>query len=227
MPQDLQNKTPARELCLMTGVCATAMHDMLNVLAVVEEHAGLMGDLLRLNKKLDAQTRTRFEGIAKAIQEQVARGSALAEAVKRYGALLEGEEPSAPCLPMLRQLLHLARRRARARRLVLELDECKAPERAGVCASELAFMCLESLEVCLVAAPKGASVLLRPLHEQGALVLEWSWNIEAGETAPLDAVDAAFKERLPGFRVACQEQGGRLVCRIALLTQDCPCNHTL
>ncbi|GAB7081433.1 hypothetical protein [Megalodesulfovibrio paquesii] len=218
----------------MTGVSATAMHDMLNVLAVIEENAGLMHDLLRLaakEKKLDPHTKTRFESIAAAIQEQVARGGALAEAVKRYGALLECEEESAPCLPMLRQLLQLARRRARSKRLVLEMDECKAPERAGVSASELAFMCLESMEVCLVVAPRGANVLLRPSLAGGALVLEWSWNTDAGDALPLDAVDAAFKERLPGFRVTCEDvprsDGRRRVCRVELLRQGCPCNCTL
>ncbi|AGW12450.1 hypothetical protein [Megalodesulfovibrio gigas] len=231
MPQDLPNSTAGddacRELRLMTGVCATAMHDMLNVLAAVQENAGLLADLLRLDKKLDANTKARFAGIATTIQDQVALGSALAEAVKRYGALLEAQESGASCLPMLRQLMQLARRRARARRLVFEMDERKAPERAGVSARELAFACLEGMEACLAAAPAGATVLVRPYHSAGALAVEWSWKHAPEGALPLHAVDAAFRDRLPGFQVTCQDRGGQRVCCVSVPTCDASCHCTM
>ena len=240
MPQASPHSSPnglaCRDLRLMTGASATAMHDMLNVLAAVQQNAGLLADLLRLNTTLEPKTRARFDAIATAIQDQVALGSALAEALKRYGALLEAHDPrepgepggpGVPCLPLLRQLLQLARRRARARRLTFEMDERKAPERAGVSACDLAFACQEGLEACLAAAPAGATVLVRPCCAAGSLEVEWSWKHAPEGGLPLHAVDAAFRDRLPGFQVSCQDQGGRQTCRILIPTPDAPCPCTM
>lgn len=108
-------------------VSATAMHDMLNVLAGITETVGLMEDLL-CRCKLDAATlQARFKTMVPAMRQQVAKGVVLAESLNRLGHLMADADGPADAAGLARLLVALTSRRARMRKISAHVEETGAP----------------------------------------------------------------------------------------------------
>jgi hypothetical protein len=73
----------AREARFMGTVTAVTMHEMQNILAIIRESAGLMGDILKVNSRLDFKHRPNMERTVEHIATQVDRGKRLLEATSR------------------------------------------------------------------------------------------------------------------------------------------------
>ncbi|NLY40906.1 MAG: hypothetical protein GX055_04705 [Desulfovibrionales bacterium] len=73
----------ATEARFMGKVTAMTMHEMQNILAIIRESAGLMGDILRINAKIDFKHRPNMERTLDHISTQVERGKKLLEATSR------------------------------------------------------------------------------------------------------------------------------------------------
>jgi signal transduction histidine kinase len=72
-----------REARFMGTVTAMAMHDMQNVLAIIRESAGLVGDLLEINKSTPFKHRDALERAVGHITRHVERGKGILEAMGR------------------------------------------------------------------------------------------------------------------------------------------------
>lgn len=73
----------AREARFMGAVTALTMHEMQNILAIIRESAGLMGDILKVNAKVDFKHRPNMERTLEHITSHVQRGKGLLEATSR------------------------------------------------------------------------------------------------------------------------------------------------
>ena len=73
----------AKEARFMGTVTAVTMHEMQNILAIIRESAGLMGDILKVNSRLDFKHRPNMERTVEHIATQVDRGKKLLEATSR------------------------------------------------------------------------------------------------------------------------------------------------
>ena len=85
----------AQEARFMGAVTALSMHEMQNILAIIRESAGLMGDILKVNAKVDFKHRPNMERTLEHISSHVDRGKGLLEATSRLAHspdddLLEG-----------------------------------------------------------------------------------------------------------------------------------------
>jgi hypothetical protein len=73
----------APEARFMGAVTALSMHEMQNILAIIRESAGLMGDILKVNAKVDFKHRPNMERTLEHITSHVDRGKGLLEATSR------------------------------------------------------------------------------------------------------------------------------------------------
>lgn len=73
----------AQEARFMGSVTALTMHEMQNVLAIIRESAGLMGDILKVNSRVDFKHRPNMERTLENIASHVDRGKNLLEATSR------------------------------------------------------------------------------------------------------------------------------------------------
>jgi hypothetical protein len=85
----------AQEARFMGAVTALSMHEMQNILAIIRESAGLMGDILKVNARVDFKHRSNMERTLEHISSHVDRGKGLLEATSRLAHspdddLLEG-----------------------------------------------------------------------------------------------------------------------------------------
>ena len=67
----------------MGAVTALTMHEMQNILAIIRESAGLMGDILKVNARVDFKHRPNMERTLEHIASHVDRGKGLLEATSR------------------------------------------------------------------------------------------------------------------------------------------------
>jgi hypothetical protein len=73
----------AQEARFMGAVTALTMHEMQNILAIIRESAGLMGDILKVNARVDFKHRPNMERTLEHISSHVDRGKGLLEATSR------------------------------------------------------------------------------------------------------------------------------------------------
>ncbi len=116
---------PSREILFMGSVTALTMHEMQNVLAIIRESAGLMGDILRINASVPFKHRENMERSLEHIRCHVERGKGLLEATSRL-AHSPDEDQLEKCdlAACLRAVAHLAERPARLTCSSVELTPC-------------------------------------------------------------------------------------------------------
>ena len=73
----------APETKFMSQVTAQSMHEMQNILAIIHESAGLLGDILTANAKVNFKHRPKMESTLQHIFTQVHRGKSLLHAISR------------------------------------------------------------------------------------------------------------------------------------------------
>ena len=73
----------AKETSFMGTVTAMSMHEMQNILAIIRESAGLMGDIMKVNARVDFKHKPTLERTLGHISTQVDRGKGLLEATSR------------------------------------------------------------------------------------------------------------------------------------------------
>lgn len=73
----------AQEARFMGAVTALTMHEMQNILAIIRESAGLMGDILKVNAGVQFKHRSNMERTLEHISSHVDRGKGLLEATSR------------------------------------------------------------------------------------------------------------------------------------------------
>ena len=67
----------------MGSVTAQSMHEMQNILAIIRESAGLMGDILKVNARVDFKHKPNMVRTLENITAQVDRGKGLLDATSR------------------------------------------------------------------------------------------------------------------------------------------------
>ena len=72
-----------QEARFMGTVTAQSMHEMQNIMAIIRESAGLMGDILKVNSRVDFKHRPNMERTLENITFQVDRGKVLLDATSR------------------------------------------------------------------------------------------------------------------------------------------------
>ena len=109
-----------KEIAFMGKVTASLSHEIKNTLAIINESAGLMGDLLRKDASEDWPQYSRLTGIVTLLEEQVQRS---ADIVKRLNQFAHSMDKSVADLDLnetVRQTAVLAQRFATLSRVTLE-----------------------------------------------------------------------------------------------------------
>lgn len=72
-----------QEVRFMGNLTAMTMHEMQNVMAIIREAAGLMGDILKVNARAEFKHRPNMERTVEHITSQVDRGKLLLDATSK------------------------------------------------------------------------------------------------------------------------------------------------
>ncbi|MEF3697065.1 hypothetical protein [Desulfolutivibrio sp.] len=164
-----ENKKQAgREAAFMGAVTASITHEVQNVLAIIQQSAGLMGDLLHLSRKESLkslgfrkgfQYHDKFSTLIAAMNEQVERGSNLSDGLNRLAHVPDSPAATSDLKNATGLLFSLIGRIARKRRIefVLEPGDERQPLQAQ-CPPMQALMALYGVAQALIEALSGCVV---------------------------------------------------------------------
>ena len=122
MQRKVEELSRVKEIAFMGKVTASLSHEIKNTLAIINESAGLMGDLLGKDAPEDWPAYSRLTNLLASIEEQVQRS---ADIVKRLNQFAHSMDKSLVDLDLnetVRQTAILAQRFATLRRVNLETD---------------------------------------------------------------------------------------------------------
>ncbi len=173
------------ELRFFGRVSASISHEIKNVLAVVNEAAGLIDDFTRLAQQGAPLDPEKLQKAAGAIQEQVRRGDAIVKNMNAFAHSSDAPSRDVDLVEALTLAVALAGRRADMRQVKLAVGDCVP-----------------------VSMRTGHFDLLRLLHSSIAAVLD---RLEAGDSLSVGvcpaSAGAVFSLSVPGKVAAPADEG--------------------
>ncbi len=156
-----------RQAAFMGAVTASITHELQNVLAIIQQSAGLMGDILDLSRKESLkslglrkgfQYHDKFKTLIAAIGEQVERGTGLSEGLNRLAHVPDDHSGRSDLARAARLLFSLIGRIARKKRVEFVLEPAVSDGPVADCPPMIALMGLYGVARALVDALSGCTV---------------------------------------------------------------------
>lgn len=209
--------TAMHEAAFMGEVTASITHEVQNVLAIIQQSAGLMGDFLDLSRKESLkslgfrkgfQYHDKFATLIAAIGEQVERGSHLIGGLNRLAHVPDSQADTTDVGRSVLLLFSLIGRIARKRRVEFVLEAVEGEHKAA-CAPMQALMALYGVARALVEALSGCAVRVSVADcEDGPMV---AFILpEGGEGCPAISVPGEFAFSGAGAGPCAHIEGGRI-----------------
>jgi signal transduction histidine kinase len=178
----------------MGRIVASAAHELNNVMAIAEQNAGLLQDLLAQGVSPPPE---KLAQIAEGILVQSRRGVDLLRAVRAFAHSADADRVDFDVTATLANLCLLARRRADVKGVRLTLEP--SPERVTLWSSPFRFQQVVYLviESCLESAGEADTFSIRAQRQDGHVVV----RIDAGVSAPpAPEVRAQIEALMRGMR---------------------------
>lgn len=164
----------AARAAFLARITAGATHDLRNVLAIVKESAGLVGDLVDAAGPGRAPDRSKIDWALDRIRLQVARGAELSTALNRVMHGLDEPEARIELEPAVEHAVLLARRLAR--RHECELVHVPGPVGLAVTCSglDLSMALVGLMEWCVQRLPPSSAVEIEVEETGGGAAVRFS-----------------------------------------------------
>lgn len=91
-------------------MCASVSHEIKNVLAIINENAGLLQDMVRMNEKGMPLAPERLSRLAESITRQVARSDGIVKGLNQFAHSTDGAMETVDIGELIQFVVHLADR---------------------------------------------------------------------------------------------------------------------
>ena len=127
MQRKVEELSRVKEIALMGKVTASLSHEIKNTLAIINESAGLMGDLLGKDAPEDWPAYSRLTNLLASIEEQVQRSADIVKRLNQFAHTMDKSLADLDLNETVRQTAILAQRFAILRRVNLETQLASNP----------------------------------------------------------------------------------------------------
>jgi len=171
------------EAAFLSTVTAGVTHEMRNVLSIIKESAGLVGDLVGLHQAGRPLDPERVGRAVDRVDAQVRRGAQMLEALHRVAHAIDHDHATLDLDEELRRVVFLSQRRARIKGLTVQADDVvgKGSLRANPLHLQMALF--STLDQCIEALPEGTHIAARIHAEPDSALVEF-WSESASESGP-------------------------------------------
>lgn len=107
-------------------VSASVSHEIKNVFAVINEGAGLIGDLVVMAERGMPLDPARLKRVSGSIQDQIKRGDAIVKNMNRFAHCADEDVSDLDLADMVGLTVQLTRRMADMKQIILETGACEA-----------------------------------------------------------------------------------------------------
>jgi signal transduction histidine kinase len=173
-----------QEIKFIGKITAGSTHEMKNVLATINESAGLMRDIIALSKDAAIPHREKFERALTVIEAQVQRGTELSTQLNRFAHRTDVPVAQTDLQDLLEHLAFLSQRFVRLKNATLNIEQTSQPLMIEVRPIRALMVLLGCIEYCLAHLPPGAEIIGAAGEDAVNFVIEFRCQ---GETTDLAA----------------------------------------
>jgi signal transduction histidine kinase len=146
------------EAAFLSKVTASATHELRNVLAIIKESSGLMGDMVQICTAGGSLDPERIGRTVDRVDTQVRRGANLLTGLNRLAHCLDVEKGILDLREEVDLAVFMSRRKARNRRQEVEVTGSEANLQVSVSPIHLQMALYAVLEVFIEGLPERASI---------------------------------------------------------------------
>jgi len=154
----------------MGRITASVTHDMKNVLAIIKESAGLMEDLIALNKELPVPVQEKFSKVCARIVQQVERGVGLTGRLNTFAHSPDDILGEVDLNKVIDQVAGLASRFARLKGVGIEVRPHPKPVTLSTDPLKIQMLLVGVIDLLLSLVQSGTVIALHPNQESGGIV---------------------------------------------------------
>lgn len=160
---------------------ASLSHEIRNSMAVINENAGLIRDLLLMAEKRGPADLGRIDSLAQRISEQIRRANGIVDNMNKFAHSVDDSVRAVDVIGCLRLVTELSGRFAAMRGVGLHLEESSAPLEITTSPFLLQNLISLCLERAMDATPEGGTVSMKVEQEGGCACIRFSGMKSVGE----------------------------------------------
>jgi C4-dicarboxylate-specific signal transduction histidine kinase len=168
------------EAAFLSTVTGGVTHEMRNVLAIIKESAGLLGDMVSLHAEGRALDPDRLRRAVDRVDAQVKRGASILAALNRISHAIDEDIATLDLDEELRQVVFLSRRKARICGLVLQNAEPTGKSHVRASPLRLQMALFSTLDRCIETLPEGTTIVSRVHAEMENVSVEFRGEPDPG-----------------------------------------------
>jgi hypothetical protein len=186
------------EAAFLAKITASTTHEVRNVLAIVKESAGLIGDMVRSAGKRGPLAEDKLLRSVGRIDAQVGRGAELLTNLNRFAHSLDQEQERINLNDGARRVASLCERFARQKRHEVVVLECEEEVVVVASALWLQMALFAAVECYLDLLPSPGTVVLGPGRHDGKPAIRLTGQVD-GSPTELQADQAPGWQRFVGL----------------------------
>lgn len=170
-----------QEAVFFGRITASITHEMKNVMAVIRESSGLMGDFLGLPSSEEFEYHDKFQKQVSNIKDQINRGVDLIGLLNRLAHCPDSETADLDLDEQVNLIVSLSQRFARQKKLTLELLPSATPLGTITNPLKLQMALFAGIESCLKILAPGGVIRIQPLENEGKSAVRFECEGELSE----------------------------------------------
>lgn len=144
----------SNEIAFFGKITAGITHELKNVLAVIKETSGLMGDLIDLTDNKSFQHKDRFQKSLSTIQKQIENGVTLLTNLNKFAHSPDQERAELDLYEIVKEMTILCGRSARLKNITLNAHPTNNKMKLTTCQVFLQMTLFSCIEYCISCLPK-------------------------------------------------------------------------
>lgn len=161
----------ADDLRFFGKVTASVTHDLQNVIAVIKETAGLMEDILLMNRDKELPFLEKFQKSLSTIKNQSLRGSSLVKSLNEFAHTPDDDEKEIDIVKTARMLTTLIERKTKSSEIHVHVEEPEGLVVIRTNAIKFEMALLTAIESILQGLPKGSTLKITPEKSDQAIIV--------------------------------------------------------
>jgi len=174
-----------RDAAFVAKITASTTHEIRNVLAIIKESAGLIGDVIHSPGGRALPNADKVERAVGRIDAQVGRGAEILTNLNRFAHCLDRAQEEIDLNEEVQQVAFLALRSARRGRHQIHVEAVDQALPVGANSLWLQMVLFAAVECCLDQMPEASTVTIRTGHQGDRSSVEFVAEAEGGVVSPV------------------------------------------
>ena len=163
----------------MGKVTAGVTHDLQNVLAIIKETAGLLEDILLMNRDAGLPFFEKFNKALGTIKAQSTRGAQLTTTLNQFAHTPDKDEKTPDIYHTVQMLVHLTERKHKTLNVDIHVDKPEIPLKVASKGMALEMALLAAVDALIECYEKDFSIHISVKHLDNAINISFSCSKKA------------------------------------------------